>query len=219
MIRRIDPVPETANERLKRAFGRWLWASLMLAVMFHFGVFQLFPRLTAAAPGGSPDPPVLVPPLKPDIPPPPPEIDRPRPPVPARVELDEIETMHPTTLDQNPVERLRPPGNEGLAPDATRVVPYTVAPRLRDPDAALRTLERHYPPILKAAGVSGEVVIRAYVDTTGRVLDVEIVRSSGVEALDQAARHAVASFEFTPALNMDRRVAVWIQQLIAFEIK
>lgn len=106
-----------------------------------------------------------------------------------------------------------------MTPEEGRPVPYTVAPRLRDPDAALRILEQHHPPLLKAAGVTGQVLIRDYVDSTGHVHRVEIVQGSGIEGLDRTARASAERFEFTPALNTDRRVSVWSQQLINFEIR
>jgi TonB family protein len=51
------------------------------------------------------------------------------------------------------------------------------------------------------------------------VLDVETAVSSGSAALDQAALDAVRLFRFTPALNRDRKVALWVQQRIVFEVK
>ncbi len=215
MIQGTAPIRETANERFKRAFGRWLWASFMLAVILHFGVLQLFPKLTAAVADGAPEPPPRLIPLPDyDIPPPPPEIERPVVPVPGKVEVDKPRFV-PRTDDLDVLPP--PPPGEGRTPEAGPFTPYTVAPRLKDPQAALQTLERHYPPLLKDAGVTGEVVIRAFVDSTGHVRETAVMESSGVAALDQAALAAVMQFEFTPAMNRDRRVAVWVRQLIVFE--
>jgi protein TonB len=159
----------------------------------------------------------LEPPPDIDIPPPPDEIRRPQVPVPAEVEIDEKLTIHPTTLDKNPVKNLPPPPVE-RAVEPSRFTPYTVRPELKNPREALRIVEQKYPPLLKAAGVGGRVSVLAHIDTLGRVLEVETAVSSGNEALDQAALEAARLFRYTPALNRDRKVSVWVLQTIVFEV-
>ena len=39
---------ETANDRFKCSFGQWLWGSIIVATVVHFGVIRFFPTLTAA---------------------------------------------------------------------------------------------------------------------------------------------------------------------------
>jgi protein TonB len=209
----------TANDRLKASFGGWVWGSVMLAAVFHFALFEFFPTLTAADLGREETKIFeLLPPPEIDIPPPPDKIRRPQVPVAARLELDENTTIPLTTFRANPVENLPPPPAEGIE-ETSRFTPYTVRPELKDPGEALRIVERKYPPLLKAAGVGGSVTVLAYIDTLGHVLDVETAVSSGHAALDQAALEAVKLFRFTPALNRDRKVAVWVQQKIVFEVK
>jgi periplasmic protein TonB len=58
-----------------------------------------------------------------------------------------------------------------------------------------------YPPEVLAAGRTGRVVIRAEIAADGSVLRAAILRSSGVAALDRAAREAVARWRFSPAQN------------------
>ena len=78
---------------------------------------------------------------------------------------------------------------------------------------------REYPPLLKAAGIGGSVTVLAHIDASGRVVEAEVAVSSGNEALDRAALAAVKRFRFTPALNRDRKVSVWVRQRIVFEVK
>jgi len=210
---------ETANDRFKRSFGGWVWGGVTLAAVFHFALFEYFPKLTAADLGRDETTVfTLLPPPDVKIPPPPEEIRRPRVPVPSSMDLDETLTIHPTTLEENPIETLPPPPVEG-AVATSRFTPYTVRPELKDPGEALRIVERKYPPLLKAAGVGGRVTVLAHIDASGRVVEAELAVSSGNEALDQAALGAVQLFRYTPALNRDRKVSVWVRQTVVFEVK
>jgi protein TonB len=214
----IDRTRETANDRFKRSFGGWFWGGVMLAAVLHFALLEYFPKLTAADLGPDvPGPIKLVPPPDIDIPPPPDVIRRPQVPVPAEVDLDEDVTIHKTTFVDNPVKNLAPPPVV-RAVEGKVFVRYTVSPELKNPSEALRIVEREYPPLLKAAGIGGSVSVLAHIDTLGRVLEVETAASSGNEALDQAALEAARLFRYTPALNMDRKVSVWVLQKIVFEV-
>lgn len=210
----------TANARFKQSFGGWVWGSVMMAAVFHFALFEYFPTLTAADFSRDEAGPIDLLSLPPDIdiPEPPPEIPRPKVPVPGTSELEESLTIHPTTLIENPVKDLPPPPTEGAAV-GTRFVPYTVSPRLKDPGEALRIVERKYPALLKAAGIGGRVTVLAHVDTLGGVIEVEMEVSSGNPSLDDAALEAVKLFRFVPALNRDRKVSLWVRQVIVFEVK
>ncbi|MGD8867958.1 MAG: energy transducer TonB [Gemmatimonadales bacterium] len=210
----------TANDRFKQSFGGWVWGSVTLAAVFHFALFECFPTLTAADLGRDRPDVIDLLPLPPDIdiPEPPPEIPHPKVPMPGSSELDESLTIHPTTLIENPVKDLPPPPAEGVA-TPSRFVPYTVSPELKDPGEAFRIVQRKYPPLLKAAGIGGRVTVLAHVDTLGRVIEAELAVSSGNPALDDAAREAVKLFRFIAALNRDRKVSVWVRQVIVFEVK
>lgn len=99
---------------------------------------------------------------------------------------------------------------------APRFTPYTVAPRLVNVPEVQRVLEASYPPLLREAGVSGTARIYFFIDADGRVADARIHETSGHEALDRAALEVAGTMEFTPALNDDRPVPVWISLPIAF---
>jgi protein TonB len=220
MTAHSDGCRETANDRFKRSFGAWLWGGVVVAAVAHFALFQLFPELTAADFSREVDEIPLIPLPEIDIPKPPEPIQRPLVPQVGPVDLAEDLTISPTTWEANPVEQLPlPPGEEGEWVGASDLVPFTVAPKLRDPAHAARIVEQHYPPLLKDAGAGGSVVVEAFVDTLGRVQDVRLSRSSGVRSLDRAALQAVRLLEFTPALNRDKKVAVWIEQRITFEVR
>ena len=208
---------KAANDRFKQQFGRWMWAGVMVAAVFHFALFQYFPKLTAK--DISTDirwtEPVLPPEI--DIPAPPQSIKRPQIPVVARVDpgkeviVPRIEPRH----DPIPLPALEDPSVRSGGGFAV----YTLAPRIKDRPRAMQIVERHYPRLLKDAGIGGRVLVEAHIDTAGRVVEVNVLAGSGVAALDAAALAAVRLFEYTPALNRDMKVAVWIMQSIEFTLK
>jgi TonB family protein len=75
----------------------------------------------------------------------------------------------------------------------------------------------HYPAILRNLGVSGEVVVRVVVDTTGRVAkgSFEVVRASD-DRLVRAVRDAVTTWRFTPAELAGARVLQRIELPFVF---
>lgn len=58
-----------------------------------------------------------------------------------------------------------------------------------------------------------------YVTREGRVRETRLQESSGYGALDAAAETVAGWMRFTPALNRDRRTAVWVQQAVEFSVR
>jgi TonB family protein len=108
---------------------------------------------------------------------------------------------------------------ETAAPQDTarpEFTPFTTRPDLKDKDAAIDAVERYYPDSLKAAGVGGTAVVWVHIDEGGTVRSTKLHESSRNHALDQAALAAAFDFEFTPALNEDEVVPVWVAIPITF---
>jgi len=99
---------------------------------------------------------------------------------------------------------------------APRFTPYTVRPEIRNMDEVSRALQRFYPPLLRDAGIGGTVVVWFRINEEGRVIRTQLHQTSGHDQLDQAALRVGELMEFTPAMNRDQRVAVWIQLPITF---
>ena len=78
---------------------------------------------------------------------------------------------------------------------------------------------REYPPILRDAGIEGTVEVWFFISEEGIVGDRRVSKSSGQEQFDLAALKVADVFRFTPALNRDQRVAVWIQVPITFQVR
>ena len=100
-----------------------------------------------------------------------------------------------------------------------RFTPYTVAPELRNRDEAARAIRASYPEMLRNAGIGGTVLLWLLIDEEGRVLRTEVKESSGHAALDDAALRAAPKMRFSPALNMDRKVKVWVQIPVEFHTR
>lgn len=210
----------TANDRFKRSFEAWFWGSMIVATLGHFALFQFFPEMTADDVSINTDqleaielPPEI------EIPPPPEAIARPATPVIAAADINEDITIAPTTFEDNPVEDLPPPPEEVTTTDisaAPTFTPYTVQPDIKNRSEVARALEREYPPLLRDAGIGGTVQVWFFINEQGSVERTQIAESSGHKALDDAAIDVANIIQFTPALNRDKTVPVWISLPITF---
>lgn len=97
--------------------------------------------------------------------------------------------------------------------------PFTVAPEVRNRAHIQRALEEEYPPVLREAGIGGRTILYFHIDETGEVTDIRVDESSGHPDLDEAALRVGAEFRFTPALNRDERVPVWIAVPVVFQTR
>lgn len=210
---------KTANDRLKESFGSWLWGSMIAATAVHFMMFAFWPdfepedvSFAAMEIEAIELPPEI------EIPPPPEAIARPATPVITEAAIEEDITISPTTFEDNPVENLPPPPDEvqtdvSAAPTFT---PFTVRPDITNRPEVARALEREYPPLLRDAGIGGTVNVWFFIDETGVVRQTQVNETSGHSSLDDAALAVANVFKFTPALNRDKRVPVWISLDITF---
>ena len=218
----MEASSETANDLFKRSFDSWFWGSMIVATFVHAALFQFWPTLTAEDVSFTAEeleaielPPEI------EIPPPPEAISRPATPVIATATVDEDITIAPPTFEDNPVEDLPPPPTEttvdiAAAPTFT---PMTVRPEIRNRSAVIQAMERGYPPILRDAGIGGQVLVWFFINEQGRVVDNRIANSSGNAQLDEAALRVASVYEFTPALNRDQVVPVWVQIPITFQVR
>jgi len=215
-------VTESANDQFKSSFSTWFWGSMITATVFHF-VFFAFLNFGEPEDVSMSMDEIITMDIPPEIeiPPPPEAIARPATPVVTSATIDEDITIAPVTFDENPVENLPPPPDEvetdiGAAPVFT---PYTVKPDYTNAAEVRRALEREYPPLLRDAGIGGTTIVWFFIDEQGVVQNQVVQNSSGHQALDDAALRVAPVFKFTPALNRDKAVPVWVQLPITFTTK
>jgi protein TonB len=94
------------------------------------------------------------------------------------------------------------------------------------PGPTLRTQARYretpkpaYPDAARRDGREGQVLLRVLIDDQGKTKSVEINRSSGSDALDQAATEAIKFWRFHPARAGDKPVESWVSIPIEFQLK
>lgn len=216
----IDEQYETANDRFKQSFGSWFWGGIIAATLLHFAAIAFWPSMTAEdwAINSEEMEAIEIPPEI-EIPPPPEPIARPATPVIAEANIDEDITIAPTTFEDNRPEDLPPPPDDDDFDVSSQpvFVPHTVSPDVRNRQEVERALVREYPSALRDAGIGGVVNVHMFVDENGVVQNTAIDQSSGHALLDQAAERVAQVFQFSPAMNRDERVAVWVSIPIRFQ--
>ncbi len=110
-------------------------------------------------------------------------------------------------------------GTELGVNSAPHFTPMTVAPRILNQDEVVNALIRDYPPLLRDAGIGGSVQVWFFIDEQGRVRKRQIDKSSGYPGLDAAALKIADIMRFSPALNRERKVSVWVSLPITFTAK
>lgn len=89
-------------------------------------------------------------------------------------------------------------------------------PRLINRELLERLVERQYPPVLRGAGIGGDVVVWLSLDSEGAVQEVLVKESSGYPGLDEVAVRISRRLRFTPALNNGNAVPAEVAVTVAF---
>lgn len=217
---------QSVNERIKDGFRARFWASMIIAVGVHFVVLQYSPQMMAEDVSFTVEDLVAVElPPEIEIPPPPQAIARPATPVISDVAVDEDITIAPTTFELNPVETLPPPPEETVEEAAEELAagptftPYTVAPTLLNRSEVAESMVEAYPPVLKQAGIGGIVRVYFFISEEGTVEDYRIHQGSGFTELDEAALAVADVYRFSPAMNRDKQVPVWVSLPVEFQVR
>lgn len=97
-----------------------------------------------------------------------------------------------------------------LPSSMVKFIPYD------DPPVALSNITVEYPDSALEAGISGTVVVQAFIDRDGIVK--EVFPRESIPGLDEAAMDAVKKTRFRPAKKNGMPVGVWIYIPIHFTI-
>lgn len=109
--------------------------------------------------------------------------------------------------------RKAPPPPEGSGATATNTTPDQEPPVALNANSPIQ-----YPPKLYDQKVEGDVMLRLFVDSTGRLTpeSTKVAESSGYPALDSAALTGVKKLRFAPARRHGLAVATAFLQPIEF---
>lgn len=98
---------------------------------------------------------------------------------------------------------------------AQNAVAFSAASEEKPMPKLIKQVAPEYPDSLRKAGISGRVIIKAMVDTTGKVIETEVVKS--VSGLDKPALDAARLFLFEPAIDRGKKVQSTV--IIPFQFK
>jgi len=195
---------------LKENYGSYFKVGLLTAIVFLLAGFVVFPsyspKLDTRKAGVGSDtlffvgevlPPEAVPPTLP------------RPAIPE-------EARRPEEVEVGTI-----PGTDSLfwaAPQDGEQLPapgtFTI---YEEEPSPIRVVKPEYPEIARMAEIEGTVYLYLLIDKAGEVRDVMVVRPLN-DACDSAAVRAVRQWLFSPALQADKPVAVWIGMAVDFRL-
>ena len=148
--------------------------------------------------------------------PPPP----PRPAVPIETESADVPddvTIETTDLDfdEIPVD-LPPPPPPGATSGAVEEEEIVEFFSVEQKPKLKKKVSPKYPEVARKAGLEGKVFVKFAVGRDGRVTRVMVLR--GQEIFREAAVAAVQQFQFSPAIQNDKPVSVWMTMPISFKL-
>jgi protein TonB len=167
-------------------------------------------------------PPVLEPP-KPNPPPPvapPPKVEPSPPPKPKPEPKPEFIPPTPKPEVTIPEPKPEPPPPKPVAPPVTVLPPPTPTEyvQVRQPTYVVRT-EPIYPTEARRRHQQGVVGLELFINESGALDKVEVVKSSGYPLLDAAAIRAMRQSQFVPAMNGRQKIRSRAEATVTFRLE
>jgi len=227
ILKRPWPMPRHKEPEadLRREYPRVLGACMGIAVVLTAIVFVVFPSLEVDAYARA-QPAVIieleqVPETRQERRAPPP----PRPVVPIATDSPDVsddETILTTELDFGfddlapppPLQELRARDVEVAVEDEEEEIVEIW--RVEKQPQPTKEVVPEYPEVARRAGIEGHVTVLVLIDTKGRVEAVGKV--IGPEIFHEKAKAAAAQWEFTPAIQNDKPVRVWVSLPFKFQL-
>jgi protein TonB len=140
-------------------------------------------------------------------------------PVPKQVIATTSPTPSPMVVEQAPEPPKPQPPVEATPPSP----PAPPAPAPAQPKTVtgvewVRQPELAYPAISRRLNEQGVVVLRALVNTSGKVEKTELIKSSGYARLDQAARSAMMDALIKPYTENGQPIPIWVKVPLSFNL-
>ncbi|HEQ1772845.1 energy transducer TonB [Pseudomonas aeruginosa] len=186
-----------------------LFALTLHGAVIHWLSQQRTPALPEVPPQVPPMTIEFTAPAPPVVEPPPPE---PLPPV--------VEEPPPPVVDENAVKP-PPPKPVPKPKPKPKPQPRPKPAPLTPPSANAGYLHNpapEYPALAMRRGWEGTVLLRVHVLASGSPSEIQVQKSSGREALDQAAVKAVKRWSFVPAKRGDKAEDGWVSVPIDFKL-
>jgi protein TonB len=206
---------------LRQGYKKHLWISLAGSVLLHALIFGIFPALELSAYAKKHEQVILqiedIPETRQDRRPPP----APRPVVPIASDSEDI--PDDATIETTDVDFF----DDLAAPPALEETAFVELEEEEDEIVEIWKVEKQpeyakqvkpdYPEIAKKAGIEGTITIHVLINKKGMVEAVGKIDGPGV--FHEAARAAALQYEFTPAIQNDKPVKVWVALRFKFQLR
>lgn len=123
----------------------------------------------------------------------------------------------PVTFDLPGGAAATPLGRVEAQDGVVDVSRLTTRPRLTNAREVTEALQAAYPPLLRAAGITGTAMVRFVVDEQGMVVAPDVVRASRPE-FGEAARSVASKLRFSPGELDGRPTAARVTMPITFDL-
>ena len=207
---------------LKRKYQRYWEISLIISLALLIVAFKFFPKFQQEVVNIDAPQELIqtedVEATKQETAPPPP----PKPPIPIEAPTDDVledVEIESTELDVDATVAAPPPPPK-VEEEEVEPVFFVAVEEMPEPIGGIGAIQSKivYPEIAKRAGVQGRVYVKAYVDESGRVNKVELIR--GIDAgCDEAAMDAVKSVMFKPGKQRGKPVKVQVTVPVLFKLQ
>jgi periplasmic protein TonB len=142
-----------------------------------------------------------------------------RPAIPIESESEDIPedaTMEETDIDFDEVPPPPPPPPDD--DDQIQFIPYDEPPQ---PIGGFTAIQKKlkYPEIARKAGIEGQVIIYAKINTKGVVINTKVVKPLGNSGCNEAAISAIKQVKWKPAMQRDKPVTVWVSVPVKFKLR
>lgn len=119
----------------------------------------------------------------------------------------------PNNLNTSDTTRVLVQNGNNVIPDINAFIPVEV------PARPLAMPAPEYPPISRIMGQEGTVWVKMLINLDGSVMKVSVMKSSTFPLLDSAAVESGSKWMFSPAIQNQKPVRIWVATKMNFELK